>query len=212
MAKKSTPVNKPGLQTFKGKSRTQQNMAAEADINNIVRRYLPTGALPTHGRPAMYGDFTSIDYMSMLNAVSDMDNTFRQLPSRIRGQFRNDPYQLLRFIEKPENHKEAVRLGLLVDPSRPFGANPDQHDDATGLAEDQTDLMSQADIMAALDSDSTQYDPTVLADLNQAIAQGDEEAKALLEAHRVAMAARKARNAEGSRTAGPLKKRPPKPS
>jgi len=202
------PVLKPGRRHITGKSKAQQHHAAEADINTIVRRYLPTGSLPSHGRQPMYGDFTSYDYMTMLNAVSDIDSTFRTLPARVRGHFRNDPHQLLRFIEKPENHKEAVRLGLLQDPSRPFGASATESDN---LETDQTDLMSQAEIMDALDPESVHHDPSVAADMQEAAKGGDEEAKLLLDSHAAIQAARKARKAQASQTAGPVKKRPTKP-
>lgn len=207
MAKKDTSKLKPGQRIITGKSKTQQHFKEESDINTIVRRYIPTGALPGHGKQPIYGDFTSFDYMSMLNAVSDIDTTFRKLPARIRGMHRNRPEQLMRWLENPANHKEAVRLGLLLDPSRPFGASALEGDD--NLETDQTDLMSQADILDALDPDSKHYDPSVVSDLQAAAQGGDAESQLLLDAHSVRQAARKAQKAEASRTAGPLKKRAP---
>lgn len=204
------PEPRPGRRKIDGKSLSKQAPAKEADINNIVRRYLPTGALPSHGRQGMYGDFTSIDYMSMLNAVADIDNTFRRLPARVRGQFRNDPYQLMRFVENPDNQKEAVRLGLLRDPSKAFGYDGESLD-GPQLEDDQTDMMSQAEIMDALDPDSRSHDPQVAIDLQAAAKGGDAEAVALLEAHNARQAARKAQRAEGKRTPGPLPRKPQRP-
>jgi len=209
MDKSKKPL-KAGQRLIAGKSKTQQHFKEEVNINTIVRRYLPSGALPSHGKTPMYGDFTSFDYMSMLNAVSDIDTTFRQLPARVRGNFRNDPYQLLRFIENPDNHKEAVRLGLLVDPSRPFGA-PAEGQAEGEIVSDQTDMMNQADIMDALDPESKHHDPSVVADMKAAAAGGDAEAQALLQAHAAREAARKAQRAQGRNAEGPVKKRRPGP-
>lgn len=173
---------------IQGPSLTQQNMKEETDINNIVKRYLPTGALPSHGRPPMYGDFTSIEFQAMQDAIADIDMQFASLPARLRGRFQNDPRQLIRFIEKPENQKEAVRLGLLLDPSTAFG----QVDNETGLENDQTDLMSQAEISEALDPLNPKHNPQVVADIQAAAQGGDQEAQLLLDAQRAKTAARKA--------------------
>lgn len=105
-------------QTFTGESLTQQHMKSEADINTIVGRYMKTGQLgnPVSNKQPIYGDFSSIDYMEMRNAIADIDQEFGALPSRIRSRFQNDAHQLIRFIEKPENYQEAVKLGLLPAP------------------------------------------------------------------------------------------------
>lgn len=171
--------------TIQGKSRTQQHMAAEADINNIVKRYLPTGALPSHGKQPIYGDFTSVDYMTMQNSIADIDSAFMRLPSRLRSRFKNEPYQLIRFIEDPKNQAEATRLGLIIDPMNPLTG----FDPSTGMADDQvepdplqTDLMSQAELLSAMDPNSETYDPEVAVKLRQEATAGDSESRALLEA------------------------------
>lgn len=103
-------------QLIEGPTMTQQHMAAETDINNIVSKYLKTGVLgnPTNPRRAMFGDFTSVDYQNMQNQIADIDNEFSALPSRLRKKFGNDPYQLVRWIEDPRNYAEAVKLGLIL--------------------------------------------------------------------------------------------------
>lgn len=178
-----------------GKSLTQQHPAKEADINTIVKRYLPTGALPSHGRQPIYGDFTSIDYMTMQNQIADIDTAFMRLPARLRGRFKNDPYQLMRFIDDPKNRPEAIRLGLLVDPSAQFG-----FDKETGLAQDtpekepaQLDAMSQAEVLDALNPDHESYDPELAPQLRARAQEGDQESRLLLEMA-TASAKKKAQN------------------
>jgi len=37
---------------------------------------------------------------------------FRALPARIRNRFRNDPLELLTFVQDPENLEEGIALGI----------------------------------------------------------------------------------------------------
>lgn len=105
-----------------GESLTQQSFAKEADINTLVERHLrgpgrfgaPIGN-PGASRQPIFGDFNSSDYHSMCNRVLDVQNQFRTLPARVRARFNNDAYQLIRFVENPENYKESVKLGLVLD-------------------------------------------------------------------------------------------------
>jgi len=105
-------------QKIEGDSLTQQHMAADADINNIVNRHLrnpmrvPLGN-PMATRQAQFGDFSSIDFQTMQNAVADIEQQFAGLPARIRARFQNQPYQLVRFVENEENREEALKMGLL---------------------------------------------------------------------------------------------------
>lgn len=111
-------------QHVEGESLAQQHFAKDADVNIIVNRHLNgpgrTRGLSSIGaggtRQPMFGDFSSIDYQTMLNQVTDIDNMFRRLPARIRSRFRNDPHQLIRWVEDPVNFKEAVKMGLMAVP------------------------------------------------------------------------------------------------
>jgi len=103
-------------------SLTQQHQASETDINKIAAQLLRTGLVPVKNGSPMFGDFSfvnSTSYMDMKNTVIDMGHKFDAMPSRIRRIFGNDPFQMLRFIENPENHEEAVRLGILPAPPAP---------------------------------------------------------------------------------------------
>lgn len=101
----------------------QQNFASEADINTVINRHMkgpgrmgmPIGN-PNATRQGRFVDLSSESFHDMLNRVTDAQTAFMNLPARIRGRFSNNPYQLLRFLEKPENREEAVRLGL-IEPS-----------------------------------------------------------------------------------------------
>lgn len=101
-------------------SKTKQAPEASSNINNIMRNYQrqPLGSSlgnPNATRQPVWGNLTSMSLHDMLNIVTDVQNKFRMLPARVKSRF-GTPYQLIRWIEQPENSKEAVRLGLIHNP------------------------------------------------------------------------------------------------
>lgn len=98
------------------KSLASQSEKADADINEIVRRFGITGQLPDNFNPPQYGDFTEIsDYRSALQAVRDAAESFMEMPAELRARFQNDPGHLIDFLADQANRSEAVSLGLLKD-------------------------------------------------------------------------------------------------
>jgi len=96
-------------------SRTKQSFAEESDINTIVRRFNLTGQLPQDVRVPQYGDFSDVtDYFSAMLQVRAADEAFMQLPAHVRARFHNEPGELVAFVSDPENHAEAIKLGLAV--------------------------------------------------------------------------------------------------
>lgn len=103
------------------KSKVQQAPAQVQDINTIVNRHLgvPGRSLASIGDPAatrkpQFIDLPSESYHDMMNKVASIDLAFGSLGSRLRSRFKNDPYQLLRWVEVPENRLEAISLGLIT--------------------------------------------------------------------------------------------------
>lgn len=109
-----------GLNFCESESRTKQEFAKEADINNIMAQYVKTGVLPASEREPQYGDFlNATDYREALEAVLAAEEDFSQLPSDVRERFENDPAQLLEFVENEDNYEEALELGLLAEDALP---------------------------------------------------------------------------------------------
>lgn len=110
----------------------QQNFKDECDINNIMERFGLTGDLPANPLPPQYGDFSGVlDYHSALNAVLAARDSFNELPAPLRARFQNDPNNLIRFLDDPQNRDEALALGLIAvtepmasmpEPSEPSSA------------------------------------------------------------------------------------------
>jgi len=99
---------------FTRPSRTKQSFRDECDINNILRQFNVTGQLPVGSFQPQYGDFSGVtDYQSALNQVMAAQDSFLQLPAKIRAKFDNDPAVFLDFASDEANKDEMKALGLL---------------------------------------------------------------------------------------------------
>lgn len=98
-------------------SRTKQEFAKDADINNIVKKFIKTGQLPPTAlaqQKQAYADYSEIgSFHESFNQILGAREMFQQLPVEIRNRFQNDPGQLLDFVADPANETEARELGLL---------------------------------------------------------------------------------------------------
>ena len=121
---------------FTEPSLTQQSFKDECDINNILRQFNVTGQLPSRSVQPQYGDFSGItDYHSALNAVMAAQDSFLQLPAKVRAKFDNDPAVFLEFASDEANRDEMKAMGLLheetaqavvTSPSEPVLGEPAQ--------------------------------------------------------------------------------------
>nr|WAE43770.1 MAG: internal scaffolding protein [Microviridae sp.] len=110
-----------------GPSLTDQSFVDEASIDQILAKYARTGILAERVDQPMFTDLVGVtnDYQTALNLVLEADEAFFALPARIRSRFKNDPGQLLSFLEDPKNLKEAFELGLIqTDPNPPAPPAP----------------------------------------------------------------------------------------
>jgi len=99
---------------FTKPSLTKQSFRDECDINNILRQFNVTGQLPAGSVQPQYGDFSGItDYQSALNAVMAAQDSFLQLPAKVRAKFDNDPALFVEFASDEANKDEMKALGLL---------------------------------------------------------------------------------------------------
>lgn len=99
-------------------TRTQQQFKDDADINDILRRFRVTGQLPTSVRMPQFADFIDAvdDYQTAMNSMRAAEESFAQMPSRIRERFQNNPQKFLEFCEDDRNRDEAAKLGLVKAP------------------------------------------------------------------------------------------------
>jgi len=99
-----------------GPSLTKQEPAADADVNQMVRRFFKTGYMPQTNRQPRFGDFTGPGFQEMNNAISAAHSQFMGLPAPVRKRFKNNPQNLINWLDDPENGKEAIKLGLIPEP------------------------------------------------------------------------------------------------
>ncbi|AXH77488.1 MAG: internal scaffolding protein [Microviridae sp.] len=98
-------------------SLTQQHFQEECDINYILRKYAATGILDNIG-PGQYLDLDeSFDFHEAQNKLIQIDDTFAQLPSRLREHFQNDAFAFVEFVQNPANKDEGIRLGIFNQPN-----------------------------------------------------------------------------------------------
>ena len=117
------PRTRPVVDCSSDPSRTKQSFLEEADINNIMRKYINTGVLPVGDRKPTYGDFSSgAEYQDLQNQLIQAQQEFELLPADIRDRFGNSPEAMIDFLSDPENEAEAIAIGLIADPD---AADPD---------------------------------------------------------------------------------------
>ena len=114
---------------FDGKDcKTKQEFKEECQIQNIINKYHKTGMVSHLAKhQAQYGDFSKINsYQDAVMAVLDAEETFKELPANIRTMFKNNPQELLDFVNDDKNYEKAVELGLIakqkVEQTKPAGA------------------------------------------------------------------------------------------
>lgn len=107
-------------------SMTQQGLAADTDINTIVKRFrLGEIPMPEPLGPEYYADIANLpDLRAILEYQRDYKNQFMDLPAEIRTRFRNDPAEMWDFVANPHNAAEAIRLGILKDTTPPADTPP----------------------------------------------------------------------------------------
>jgi len=107
---------RPGKKDKDGKPLyfTEQNHKKECDVNYIIKKYDKTGLI-NHIQTieAEFGDVTGMDFQAMQNKVANAKTKFNALPAEIRSRFDNDPAELLKFMDDPNNREEGIKLGLI---------------------------------------------------------------------------------------------------
>lgn len=98
------------------KGRVKSEFARDADINQIVGKYLRTGQLPTLAKSnPQYGDFSDVpSYQESLNRVMVAEAQFMALPAAVRRECDNDPTVFLDKVQDPDwalKHKLALPVG-----------------------------------------------------------------------------------------------------
>lgn len=100
-----------------GPGKTQQQFAGETDINKIIAGFEKTGMVKhLNEKEPFYGDVSElVGYHECLNKVHEAQAVFMGMDARVRERFKNDPNEMIEFLDDPRNLKEAVALGMVVE-------------------------------------------------------------------------------------------------
>lgn len=94
---------------------TIQSEKDNCDINVILARYAAANEIPIfpEGKEGRFGDFRNTpNFQEAMDRVAQAKEYFDTLPAEIRSRFKNEPAQLLDFMEDETNNEEAIKLGL----------------------------------------------------------------------------------------------------
>lgn len=111
---------------FEDESLTRQSEVEQSDINNIVKQFGLTKQLPYGNAVPFYDDISNIptDYHTAQQVIETLDSSFMELPAEMRYEFKNDPQNLLMFLNDDSNRQKAIQLGLIPQEMKAEGENP----------------------------------------------------------------------------------------
>lgn len=112
---KNVPVKS---RQFAKVGRTKSEFKESCDINHIMSKYLKSGICYGHQPGDLYyGDFSSgFDFQTAQNVIARATQQFEALPSHVRSEFNNDPYQFLEYCEDEDNRQDLIDAGILPKP------------------------------------------------------------------------------------------------
>ena len=85
-----------------------------------MAKYRNTGIIPTSKGPGSFADnFVIPDFQESLNIQVKAQEMFNALDANIRAEFKNDPAQLMDFLEDPENRARGEEIGLINPKPKP---------------------------------------------------------------------------------------------
>lgn len=108
-----------GLEIKAGKHKTKQSFKDDADINTIVNRHKKLQIpLPVRA-DLVFADFSAVpDLQAAFDFVSRAAESFYELPSNVREEFKNDPRRMISFLEKTDEAslERSYELGFRERP------------------------------------------------------------------------------------------------
>lgn len=97
-----------------GGCKTQQHMREMCNVNKIMEKQQRTGLVPCTRLNPRYGDFSNgLSYHDSLNKLKYAEEEFELLPAQVKKRFRQDPAEIIDFLQDEKNRIEAEDLGLI---------------------------------------------------------------------------------------------------
>lgn len=106
-------------------SRTKQNLIADADINQLIKRHGLTHVQTNMASlESVYGQITSHDLQQSMEKIMQAEEAFMEVPSDIRKQFNNDAGEFIDFATNPDNKEKLIEMGLAPTPPQQIPDKP----------------------------------------------------------------------------------------
>lgn len=97
-------------------SKAVQSQKGEADVNNIIARYVNDGVLPISTLKPEAMDCPDIDFMQAQIKILEAKAGFYELPAKVRKEFKT-PENFIKFVMDPNITREELdKYGLLKEP------------------------------------------------------------------------------------------------
>lgn len=115
-------------------SKTQQSFAAEADINNILAKFLKTGELNITGHPTYQDVPEEFDLQNAMVTAYQVEQAWNELPTAVRNILK-DPRTFADYVDHclKNGDIEPLRELGLAKPSEPPTAAPEPPKPATPM-------------------------------------------------------------------------------
>ena len=96
-------------------SKAVQSQKEEADVNNIISRFVKDGVLPISTRRPEAMDCPDIDFMQAQIKILEAKAGFYELPAKVRKEFKT-PENFIKFVMDPNTTREDLdKYGLLKE-------------------------------------------------------------------------------------------------
>lgn len=104
----------PVLLVCKEIGRVKPEFKKSCDVNEILKRYSQTGRINAMVKQPAFIDVSDVtEYQESLNIVIKAQQTFAELPAKVRDRFGNNPENFMEFVHEEGNEDEMIRLGLV---------------------------------------------------------------------------------------------------
>lgn len=109
-----------------GPGRTKQSFSEKVNINSIIAKHRRTGMIEhLNKNKPFYGDVSEITtYKESLETVLIAQNLFSKMSADIRERFKNDPNEMITYLNDPKNIEEAIKLKMIKP--KPLPPQPDE--------------------------------------------------------------------------------------
>lgn len=106
-------------------SKTDQSFKDDCDVNIVLQRFMKTGDQSIFRQGGSYADVSEVpDLLESHLNLQRAKLAFDQLPALVRKKLENNPLMLEQYLLDPNNHEEAIELGLINPPPQKTEAHP----------------------------------------------------------------------------------------